>query len=92
MKLAREHCMRRLVSDALSSKCHEIVIESDESVVILERKQLAQWTQSRIAYRHEEPHQEPALWISDAIGWAFRRGGSWKQRALQLGLEQIQVD
>jgi hypothetical protein len=33
-----------------------------------------------LAYRHAARHEEPLLWIPDAIAWSFTRGGAWRQR------------
>jgi hypothetical protein len=33
-----------------------------------------------LAYRHAARHEEPLLWIPDAIAWSYTRGGAWRQR------------
>lgn len=83
---ARGECLEQLVFDALWTRCSELVIERDESLVERERKLLARLIGSSMAYRHEDAANEPALWISDAVGWAYRRGGRWRARAISLGI------
>ena len=65
----------------------EIVLERDLSLIDREVVFLADLIRpkkSRLTFRHVEPHSEPLLWISDAIGWAYHRGGDWKRRATSL--------
>lgn len=84
--LARTECLVSLVSDALGTQCSELVIERDESLVDQERKLLARLIGVAMVYRHENAAREPALWISDAVGWAYRRGGKWRARVISLGV------
>lgn len=37
-----------------------------------------------LTYVHESPHQEPLLWIADAVAWSYTRGGDWKRRIQPL--------
>lgn len=89
---ARDSCLQALVAYAIQSNIAEIVLERDESLEQREKWLLAQLLGgkgSQIVYRHEPAHLEPALWISDAIGWAFQRGGDWRMRVRQLGVDEI---
>jgi hypothetical protein len=40
------------------------------------------------AFRHAGAHEEPLLWLPDAIAWAVGRGGDWRRRAEPL-LEKV---
>jgi len=31
-------------------------------------------------YDHKKAHEEPILWIADALGWAVGAGGDWRRR------------
>jgi hypothetical protein len=33
---------------------------------------------------HLQPHQEPALWIPDAVAWSHGAGGVWRARVSPL--------
>jgi hypothetical protein len=41
-----------------------------------------------MTYRHATAHEEPLLWLPDAIAWAVGRGGDWRRRAEPL-LEKV---
>jgi hypothetical protein len=34
----------------------------------------------QLAYRHAARHEEPLLWIPDAIAWSYTRGGPWRRQ------------
>ena len=31
-------------------------------------------------YEHLRPHEEPLLWVADAVVWAHGAGGDWPRR------------
>jgi hypothetical protein len=33
-----------------------------------------------LAYEHRYAHEEPALWVPDAIAWCYGAGGLWRRR------------
>ena len=33
-----------------------------------------------LSYEHFQPHEDPALWIPDAVAWCFGAGGDWRRR------------
>ncbi len=33
-----------------------------------------------VTYVHMRSHEEPALWIADAIAWCYGAGGDWRRR------------
>lgn len=37
-----------------------------------------------LAYVHLAAHQEPALWIPDAVAWCYGAGGEWRRRVSTL--------
>ena len=37
-----------------------------------------------LTFRHVAAHEEPLLWLPDAIAWAIGRGGDWRRRAEPL--------
>ena len=79
---SREQCISRLLEDAVDSSISRLVIEDDESLRRRERQQIAHHLAGfpdQFSYTHANPHDEPPLWISDAIGWCWNRGGVWRK-------------
>ncbi len=37
-------------------------------------------------YDHQRSADEPLLWVPDAVGWSWGRGGLWKRELEELGL------
>jgi hypothetical protein len=84
---------RRVLLSALATKLPRrttrLVLEAREGRDVLDRRVLARLQQSgRIAdhlvYEHLRPHEEPLLWVPDAVAWAVGAGGGWRQRAEPL--------
>lgn len=44
-----------------------------------------------VVYEHRTPHDEPLLWIPDALAWAWGRGGSWRRRVEAVSIAEIVV-
>lgn len=79
---SREKCISKLLDDAVDSSISRLVIEDDESLRRRERQQIARHLAGfteQFLYTHANPHDEPPLWISDAIGWCWNRGGAWRK-------------
>ena len=79
---SREQCISKLLGDAVDSSISRLVIEDDESLRIRERQQIARHLAGfteQFSYTHSNAHDEPPLWISDAIGWCWNRGGAWRK-------------
>lgn len=62
------------------------MIERDESIEKADRQILFREVRRHglgdiLSYAHEVPHQEPLLWVADAIAWSYTKGGEWKKRA-----------
>ena len=45
----------------------------------------------RLAYEHLKPHEEPVLWIPDAVAWCHGSGGEWCRRVMPLVDEVVNV-
>ena len=79
---SREQCISKVLDDAVDSSISRLVIEDDESLRRRERQQIAHHLAGfteQFSYAHANPHDEPPLWISDAIGWCWNRGGVWRK-------------
>lgn len=82
----REACLRDLVALASRDGHDRIVLERDVSIEHVDRKVLYDAIRrlnlrDAITYRHETAHQEPLLWIADAIAWSYTKGRDWRRRA-----------
>lgn len=81
----REACLTGIVAHAAQHAHTKIVIERDESVErsdrqILFREVRRQGLGDALSYALEAPHNEPLLWVADAIAWGYTKGGEWKHR------------
>ncbi|WP_043790934.1 hypothetical protein [Amycolatopsis balhimycina] len=81
----REACLNGLVADLATTSTRMLVLETDESVLDLDRRVLYRSTRlhgcEALEYRHHRAHEEPLLAIPDALAWCRQRGGPWKTRA-----------
>ncbi|WP_410600192.1 hypothetical protein [Amycolatopsis sp. lyj-90] len=85
----REVCLDVLVEDLAEAGTRMLVLESDESIVELDRKTLYRSVrqhgcQDVLEYRHLRAFEEPLLAIPDALAWCWQRGGPWKTRAREM--------
>ena len=93
---AREDCVRALVHLAASTECHSLVFDRDESVITKDE----QWLKSElrkvdknapIGFQHLSRHEEPILWIADALAWCDSRGGEWRKRIQSLIEAEVDI-
>ena len=94
--VARELLLGHLLSDLLPLKCQRLIIESRErNQNTRERGQIAAAIRKGVApqmtYDHMRPHEEPLLWISDAIAWAYGAGGEWRSKVDALLSHVLEV-
>jgi len=45
-----------------------------------------------LTWHHLAPHEDPALWVSDAIAWAVGAGGEWRRRAEPVVADVVVVE
>lgn len=81
----REDCLKALVAYAHEHSHSRLVLERDESIEKADRRILYREIKARglsdaVHYELEAPHDEPLLWIPDALAWSFTKGGDWKRR------------
>ena len=78
----RRACLERLVED-VASHCIALTLESDRTQDRRDQRDLIEITRRvgcrDLRYDHRTPYEEPLLWIPDAVGWAYARGGEWRQ-------------
>ncbi|RKQ90196.1 hypothetical protein U746_1452 [Mycolicibacterium mucogenicum 261Sha1.1M5] len=82
----RDTCLSAIVARAAQHVRAKIVIERDASVEKADRQTLFREAsryglRDTLSYSFEAPHQEPLLWIADAIAWSYTKGGDWKRRS-----------
>lgn len=96
-KDARTLCLERLLDDLVKAKARKLVLESDESLEQADRRTIAQRLRltgggEGLQYMHCKAHEEPLLWVSDAVAWCHQRGGDWVRKAAPLVQEIIVCD
>ena len=85
--LGREACLAALIDDVLTIGAQQVILESRseqdrvDEVVIMSTLRASG---STLTFRHVHPHDEPLLWVPDAIAWAIGKGGDWRRRAEPL--------
>jgi hypothetical protein len=85
----REACLDALVADLAATGARMLVLETDESILDVDRRTLYRAVrthdcQEALEYRHFRAHEELLLVIPDAIAWCWQRGGQWKKRVREL--------
>ena len=64
------------------------VIELDETTFISDRTALNGFNKAAaphtITFDFKSRHEEPLLWVADAVAWSLGRGGVWKTRVQPL--------
>lgn len=92
----REACLQELVALAAQDGHKRIVLERDVSIEHADKKSLyaavhEHGLRDTLTYAHEAAHQEPLLWIADAIAWSYTKGGEWRRRAQPMILPHRRV-
>ena len=88
--IARQRAMDALLVDMLALGGQRLVIECRESSQDeRERRLIAAAVQRGMAppdlsYGHCRAREEPLLWVSDAVAWAYGAGSHWRLRAHSL--------
>ena len=88
--VARQRAMEALLADLLALGGRRLVIERREaSQDERERRLIAAAVRRRVAppdllYDHLRAQDEPLLWVSDAVAWAYGAGPPWRSRAEPL--------
>ena len=88
-KVARPLCLVRLLDDLVAVGGTKLVLETDESLQLADRRLIAQHLKSlpggeKLQYMHCRAHEEPLLWVSDAVAWCHQKGGEWIRKAAPL--------
>jgi len=74
-----------LIAHQIAIGVREVVLERiDGGGIRRDREVMSQFTHQLaedLQWCHEAPHQEPLLWISDAVLSAYGAGGDWRRLA-----------
>ena len=86
---ARFECFEQLINAALAHGETRLVLERDDSVFKFDEKTLSSLikqfdAKGRVGFEHMYRHEEPMLWVADAVVWCANRGGEWHQRSSGL--------
>ena len=88
---ARSICLQALAEVLRDGKCQQLVLEQNDSVCDSDRRVLREalgsgWSGT---YDHLRAHQEPLLWLPDAISWCWNKGGPWRDKLSSLDLKIV---
>ncbi len=78
---ARRRCVQQLAQDACRLRLARVVLDTIDSVVDRDHSWIISGAQQvghrtpPFAYHHQRRYEEPLLWVADAVGWAWARGG-----------------
>lgn len=94
--VARAACIDALIRPLAVEPTVRVTFECDESQDERDRKQLYRLVRElgcteRVQYEHRRATAEPLLAVPDAIGWAYARGGDFRQRAMALIVDVVDV-
>ena len=88
--LGRQVGLRALIRLAEISEVSMIVLEKDETTRMADSKALRHFIDSSEAWDRRfailARHEEPMLWIPDAIAWSYQKGGDFRKKLVSNGL------
>lgn len=92
----RRACLRHVVLDAATEGCTRLVLESDPTQDARDRQTIIEARRETgrsvaFEYQHLRAYDEPLLWASDAVAWAFARGGVWREMAAEIVAAECRV-
>lgn len=93
-RVARHACLRGAGGHLVNIGAARLVLESCAHQDAHDRHTLAlvQRKIFELTYEHFRAHEDPMLWASDAIAWAYGAGGEWRRRVSGLVEEVHRLD
>lgn len=81
---ARSHLLIALGAHASWSSISKLIFDrsTSESLDTRVLQDLFQSTGHRLTFHHTQSSAEPGLWASDAILWAYAKGGDWRRQVM----------
>jgi hypothetical protein len=92
---ARAAALLRLTDDLVKLDARRLVLESRGSTADHRDRQVLARVLGPgpvLSYAHLRPHEEPLLWVPDAIAWSYGAGGEWRRRVASVVDEVVAVD
>jgi hypothetical protein len=70
-----------------------LFIERVDGSIALDQSAItsARQREPALTWHHLTAHEDPALWVSDAMAWAVGAGGEWRRRAERSLADVIEV-
>jgi len=92
-RIARPRCLRALAEALRDGACQQLVLDRNDSVMQSDRRVLHEafgsgWDGT---YDHLHDHEEPLLWLADAVSWCWNRGGQWRAALSNVRLDVIDL-
>ena len=83
---------RSLIAEACKNirklEISNLVFELDQSCYLNDVKILNE-IRPGVPWDHRERHQEPLLWVADAVAWCVNRGGEWERMVRPMIVQTI---
>ncbi len=91
---ARRECFDALIGVVAEFNILRLVIEKDVSILkfdeaMIEKLIRVNGLQDELGFEHFLRHEEPLLWVPDAVAWCANRGGEWRERASGLVIKNL---
>lgn len=86
---ARGHCFEQVLELAEELRASRIVVERDDSLFNFDESCLKALIRVMnlnevVSFDHSYKHEDPLLWVSDAVAWCQNRGGEWERASNRL--------
>ncbi|WP_143013750.1 hypothetical protein [Actinomyces ruminicola] len=92
-RIARPRCLRALAEALRDGGCQQLVLDRNDAAVQSDRRVLHEafgsgWDGT---YDHLHDHEEPLLWLADAVSWCWNKGGQWREALAGVTLDVIEL-
>lgn len=92
---ARTDCLEQIFIFARKTGVSRLVFERDDSIIKFDEKVLYALSKSSpgfvVGFEHLYRHEEPLLWVPDALAWCENQRGDWVRRMKTAGLKAQDV-
>ncbi|MEU4384956.1 hypothetical protein [Promicromonospora sp. NPDC023805] len=92
---SRELCIRALAHDAVTAQPRRIVLERDDSLQVHDERwlyeELGPGNRRDTEYQHLNRHNDPMLWVPDAVAWCIQKGRPWLDEVSDLIVRTVEL-
>lgn len=93
----RPKLIEAMVADLVDRDLRRLVFESRAHLDSYDRRDLRRLRRAGLVpetllYDHMRPHEEPLLWVADAVAWAVGAGGGWEKRISAIVDNVVDID